>query len=152
MTIREARNKAEKRSPDCQCQIDALTEALLVLAAKKGDKRCAVCGLTSSTNTPHFAMPASYIASCLVLNGLDAYLAELPLRCAFLCAVHEHAFSSLFADVGDTSLDVGRLERRSAILRAAQIGQLLVFGGPQAVKVAQEFHAAVVALKHAANG
>jgi len=78
---------------------------------------------------------------------MDDYLESLPLRCAWLCERHAASFGSLFVDAGDSGLDLDRLERRAEALRAVIFGQLVVFGGTKALKVADEFHAAVANMK-----
>ena len=147
MTLREVRDKATSRSSAHKRRVSCLVVVLLSAAELKNDRRCAVCGLLSTANTAHFAIPVNYIATCIVLNNLDEHVADLPLRTAFLCSKHETHFDALFVDVAELRWNLDGLERRAEVLQGVMVGSLLVFGGSKAVKVVQEFQAAVVALK-----
>ena len=143
VTFREARREVEQRPPELTQRIHALGQALLLAAARKHDQHCVVCGLASDENQPHFVLPVGYIATILVINDLDEDAFRLPLKHGFLCTQHDHHFSCLFADLGDASLDLDRLERRTRTLDAVQRGQLLVFGGPKALRLVEAFHTSV---------
>lgn len=140
-------------------QIDFLTAAkyhvdrLVVVLHERADtvknRRCLVCNLASVKNEAHFVIPVAYIASCLASNSLAALLADLPLRTAFLCQEHSDTFDALLLDPADLRWDVERLERRAEVLGGVMSGSLLIFGGKKVLRVVQEFHAAIVALKEA---
>lgn len=147
MTIRDSRREVEQRPLELTQRIHALSDALSLAAVRGHDRRCVVCAEAACTNQLHFILPIGYIATHLVLNDLDKSFHELPLQYGFLCRRHTHHFSCLFADIGDFSLNLERLECRATTLRAVQRGQLLVFGGPKAVTLVENFHTSLVELK-----
>lgn len=110
-----------------------------------------MCGARPETTRLSFAIPVSFIATCLVLNDLDDHFARLPLRTAWLCAEHDTYFHSLFVDAGDRNLDIDRLERRAKTLKAVEYGQLVVFGGSGAIQVLVDFQADLERLKAEVN-
>lgn len=146
MTLRDVRAEAEHRPLSISNRIEALAQALMLAASSQTRRRCAVCGRATRLAAV-FALPVTYIATCLVVNDLEASYQLLPLRCASLCQAHHDHFSALFAYVGDPHWDVARLERRALALGGVMCGELLVFGGTKALTIADEFHASVVALK-----
>ena len=145
MLLREIRAAAECRTAATSSRIETLAAALTSAAAGTGGA-CAVCGRTTDLTTA-FVIPVTYVAACLVHNELDACYRRLPTRRAHLCDDHDDHFGALFVDVGDSRWDVGRLERRAEVLGGVLRGGLLVFGGTKALTVAEEFHAAVAALR-----
>lgn len=150
MTIREVRAAAERRTAATSCRVEALAAALMLAAAGTGGA-CAVCGRTTDLTTA-FVIPVTYVAACLVQHDLDTLYRCLPTRRARLCSGHRGHFGALFVDVGDPRWDVKRLERRVEVLGGVLQGGLLVFGGPKALTMAEEFHAAVAALKRRGDG
>lgn len=146
MTLREVRAEAEHLPSGISSRIEALAEALMLAASSETRRRCAVCGRATRLAAV-FAIPVTYIATCLVVSDLEASYELLPLRHATLCKAHHDHFSALFAYVGDPHWDVERLERRAQVLGGVMRGKLLVFGGTRALNIVEEFHASVVALK-----
>ena len=106
--------------------------------------------MNHSSRISFLVIPSSFVATCLVLNDMDNDIASLPLRCASLCPEHHTHFDSLFVDVGNSSLDLERLERRAQVLGAVTRGQLVVFGGAKALRVVEEFYADIASVKAAA--
>ncbi len=147
MTLHEVRDEAEHRPSVVSNRIEVLAEALRLAASRQPRRRCAVCGRATRLAAV-FALPVTYISTCLVVNDLEASYRLLPLRHASLCKAHRDHFSALFAYVGDPHWDVARLERRAQVLGGVMHDKLLVFGGTKALKIVEEFHASVVALKH----
>lgn len=146
MTLRDVRAEAEHRPSGISNRIEALAEALRLAAPSQTRRRCAVCGRATRLAAV-FALPVTYIATCLVVNDVEASYRLLPLRYASLCKAHHDHFSALFAYVGDPHWDVERLERRAQVLGGVMRAKLLVFGGTRALDIVDEFHASVVALK-----
>jgi hypothetical protein len=147
VSVRQASYEVEQCSHSVKQRINRVSQALDQAQARREKRVCTVCGADAKVTRPHSVIPSSYIASCLVLNDMDAHFASLSLRCVWLCVAHRLQFSSLFIDVVDCTLDLERLERRAEVLGAVRCGQLVVFGGAKALKVVEEFHAEVVALK-----
>lgn len=150
MTLREIRAEAERCAAATSSRIEALAAALTSAAAGTGGA-CAVCGRTTDL-TAAFVIPVTYVAASLVQNDLDAFYRRLPTRRARLCGDHRDHFGALFVDVGDPRWDVERLERRAEVLGGVLRGELLIFGGIKALAIAEEFRAAVVALKGRVDG
>lgn len=146
MTIRELRAAAERRTADTSERTAALVHVLTRAAARKRPERCAVCGAATGLE-PAFVLPVTYVASRLVLGGLEASYGLLPLRTGFLCETHRDHFGALFVDVADPRWNVGRLERRAGVLGGVVRGGLLVFGGAKALSIVDEFHAAMGTLR-----
>lgn len=151
MTIRAVRAEAERRSADTSGRIETLAEVLTSAAANKHPRRCTVCGGATGLE-PAFVVPVGYVASRLVLNGLEAAYGRLPLRRGFLCDRHRDHFRALLVEVADPCWDLERLEARAAVLGGVLAGGLLVFGGAKALALADEFHAALAALKRRVFG
>lgn len=105
-----------------------------------------MCGQATGLITA-FVIPVMYIASCLVLHDLNASYRRLPTRRASMCDMRRDHFGALFVNVTDPRWDVERLERRAEVLGDVQQGVLLVFGGPKADIIAEEFQAAVATLR-----
>ena len=145
MTLREVRAVAERRATATSSRIEALVVALTLAANSSGGK-CAVCGQATDLTTA-FVIPVTYVAACLMQNTLDAFYRRLPTRRARLCHNHRDHFGALFVDVTDPRWDVERLERRAEVLGGVLQGGLLVFGGPKALTIVEEFHAGVAALE-----
>ena len=150
MTLREVRAKAERRAAATSSRTKALVSALTSAAATTGGA-CAVCDRATDL-TMGFVIPVTYVAARLVQGDLDDFYRRLPTRRARLCGDHRDHFGALFVDVGDPRWDVERLERRAEVLGGVLQGGLLVFGGAKALMIAEEFHAAVVALKRRVGG
>ncbi len=134
MSVREARRQAEQCSAEVKRRIAKVVHDLSAVAAGKRKEPCIVCGARPETTRLSFAIPVSFIATCLVLNDLDDHFARLPLRTAWLCTEHDTHFQSLFVDAGVFDLDIDRLERRAKTLQAVEYGQLVVFGGSGAIQ------------------
>lgn len=147
MSVREARRQAEQCSREVTRRIAKVVHDLSAAATSKDKGPCIVCGARSERTRFSFAIPVSFIATCLVLNDLDDHFAKLPLRTAWLCTEHGTYFQSLFVDAGDRTLDIDRLERRARALQAVEYGQLVVFGGLKAIEVLADFQADLERLK-----
>ncbi len=145
MSLREVKAEAERRAAATSRRTEALAAALTSAAARTGGS-CAVCGRTTCLTTV-FVIPVTYIAASLVENDVDALYRRLPTRRAQLCVNHRDHFGALFVDVADPRWDLGRLERRAEVLGGVLRGELLIFGGTKALAIAEEFRAAVAALK-----